>query len=115
MSFEGLLDLSDQLLEIARKLENTEKMREAGATELVKHLRRLPAPMSSIRSPGYTHLIDTFSYKHVGNETIVGWGKWYGPLVEFGTRKTRAQPHLVPTFNRNAAKINRAMLDVVGL
>jgi HK97 gp10 family phage protein len=29
----------------------------------------------------------------------VGWDKriaWYGPLVEFGTEKTRAQPHLRP-------------------
>ena len=64
----------------------------------------------TICKSGYTHLIDTFAKKVNGKEVEVGWGKYYGPMVERGHgirgSSTRVAPraHLVPCWNANAEK-----------
>lgn len=100
---------------------------ETGAQALVKQLDKLAYPISHIRKAGYTHLVDTFTYGFVSNgkykgEVQVGWGKYYGPMVEHGTRLggngaagQKAQPHIEPTWRRNKEKIYQLMLKEAGL
>ncbi len=72
---------------------------------------KLPKPYSKIRSPDYTHLIDSFAYERTKTDVEVGWGKYYGPMVEDGTMKMKAHPHLHPTFERNKTKYYQKMLQ----
>lgn len=97
--------------ELSKELEKfnvtTEKALDAieSATKVfVDDVRRLPKPRSQISKAGYTHLLDTITSKRGKNEIEVGWGKYYGPMVERGTRKMRGTPHIKPTFKRNKEK-----------
>lgn len=72
---------------------------------------KLPKPYSKITSANYTHLVDSFSYKRTKIDVIVGWGKYYGPMVEDGTKKMKAQPHLRPEFERNKNKYYQKMIQ----
>lgn len=83
---------------------------ETGAKMLVEDVRKQPRPRSDMNGSGYTHLIDTIYFKERGKEVETGWGKYYGPMVERGTKKMRGTAHLVPTFERNKGKYYEAML-----
>ena len=97
--FDGLLDFSKALEEYA--MEEEEKI----AQDFVKDLLKLPSPKSKISKSGYTHLISTFSYRKKATEIEIGWGKYYGPMVEKGTIKMiSSHPHLVPLWNRNSKR-----------
>lgn len=111
--FDGFLELEKELKELISKTEEKNIMRaiEAGAKEMVEDLLRLPKPKSEISKAGYTHMIDCFKYKQEKNEYTVGWGKYYGPLVENGTSKMKAQHHLRPLFNKNKEKYYRTMIS----
>ena len=108
---KGFDELMDQLNEYAQKADpkRVKEILETGAAAIVKDLNKLPYPISQIRTPGYTHLIESFTYgestngKHKG-QIEVGWGRYYGRMVEDGTAKTKAQPHLVPTYEKNKDK-----------
>ena len=43
----------------------------------------------------------------------VGWGKYYGPMLEHGTRKMAAREHLKPLFERNKEKYYRKMTESI--
>jgi hypothetical protein len=88
---------------------------EAGAKEFVDDLLKLPKPISKIRKAGYTHLINCFSYRNKKNEIEAGWGKYYGPMVEHGTEKMDAQPHLYPLWDKNKEKYYKTMLTKLGI
>ena len=88
---------------------------KAGAKEFVDDLLKLPKPISKIRKAGYTHLINCFSYRNKKNEIEAGWGKYYGPMVEHGTEKMDAQPHLYPLWDRNKEKYYKTMLTEMGI
>lgn len=75
-----------------------------GAKMLVNDTRKLPRPRSSMNGAGYTHLVDTITFKKRGKEVETGWGKYYGPMVERGTKRMKGTAHLVPTFERNKEK-----------
>ena len=77
---------------------------EYGAGEFVKDLRSLPKPRSQMRTAGYTHILDTMTTRKTDKEVEVGWGKYYGPMLERGTTKMNEQPHLRPTFKKNSKK-----------
>ena len=110
--FEGINDLIGDLSKLIDKSKNSQDILEIGASEFVKDLLKLPKPISKIRKSGYTHLIDTFCYEKIKNGEIeVGWGKYYGRMVEDGTSKTKAQPHLKPTFNANRDKYYTKMIQ----
>ena len=49
------------------------------------------------------------------DEIEVGWGKYYGRMVEEGTKLTMAQPHLVPTFESNKEKYYQKILNEMHL
>lgn len=77
---------------------------EIGAKEFAKDVRKLPRPRSSMTGSGYTHLLDTVTTRRLKSEVEAGWGKYYGPMVEHGTRKMKGTPHMNPTYKRNKKK-----------
>lgn len=109
--YQGISDLEDLLNDYIDKSEKPLEIIEIGAKEFVNDLKKLTKPYSKIRKSGYTHLVDTFSYRIKNKKVEVGWGKYYGLMVEDGTRKTKAQPHMYPTFNKNKEKYYKKMLN----
>lgn len=103
---EGFDAFSDLLEEYQKKTtrENVLKVLETVAKEFVTDVRALPRPRSQIRAPGYTHLLDTVTYQRTKNEVVTGWGKYYGPMVDRGTRKMKGVAHMSPTFERNKSR-----------
>ncbi len=105
----------DAFSEILKQFsENTDtehvlKVLEIGAKDLANDIRALPKPRSQMTAPGYTHLLDTVTHKIQDGEVIVGWGKYYGPMVENGTVKMNATSHLRPTFERNKENYYKKM------
>ena len=95
----------DLFLEDLKKYENA--MTEdniadvlmAGGEALAADVRRLPKPRRS--GGGYTHMLDSVHAMAKGAAVQVGWGQYYGYFVEHGTRKMKAQPHLISTWNQN--------------
>ena len=86
---------------------------EVGAEEFVKDLLRLPKPRSQINKPGYTHIVNTFAAERIDKSIKVGWGKYYGPMLEHGTRKMAARAHLKPLFERNKEKYYKKMAESI--
>lgn len=108
---EGFDAFSDLLEEYEKKttMENVIKVLEIGAKEFVADVRALPRPRSQIRAPGYTHLLDAVTYQRTKNEVVTGWSKYYGPMVDKGTRKMKGVAHMGPTFERNKERYYGAM------
>ena len=118
--FDGFEELSKELEFYIKKAEEPLKILELGAKEFVKDLSKLAKPMSKIKKSGYTHLIDTFSYRVTATDIEVGWGKYYGKILENGanirgkkSKKTHhiQVKHLVPTFDKNKSKYYQLMLN----
>jgi len=109
--YEGFDELGKELELYLKNVENVQDILEVGAKEFVNDLLKLPKPKSKIRKSGYTHLVDSFSYRKAKNNEIeVGWGEYYGLMVEKGTTKMRAQPHLKTTWERNKNKYYEKMI-----
>ena len=111
--YDGFDDLMNDFKELISKVDDVTEVLEEGAKEFVSDLLKLPKPMSKIRISGYTHLVDSFTYKTNNNEIEVGWGKYYGRMVEKGTVLTRSNPHLEPTFERNKEKYYKNMINKI--
>ena len=86
---------------------------EEGAKEFVNDLLRLPRPRSRITKAGYTHIIGTFALERTESNIKVGWGKYYGPMLEHGTRKMAARAHLKPLFEQNKEKYYKKMTECI--
>lgn len=99
--FEGLMDFSELISEYAKVAENVLDELEITAKEFVNDLLKLPKPKSNIVKGGYTHMIDTFTLRNNGKDIEVGWSKYYGRMVEDGTTKMSAQPHMIPLYESN--------------
>lgn len=112
---DGFDEFSKMLEELKKRTEvkNVTKVLEIGARQLVEDVRALPRPRSQINTPGYTHLLDTMTYKVAGEEVEVGWGKYYGPMVENGTTRMKGTEHLRPTFKRNKEKYYKNMQKAI--
>ena len=112
---DGFDEFSKMLEEFKKRTEvkNVTKVLEIGARQLVEDVRVLPRPRSEINTPGYTHLLDTMTYKVAGEEVEVGWGKYYGPMVENGTARMKGTEHLRPTFKRNKEKYYKNMQKAI--
>lgn len=113
--FDGFEDLSKMLEEYIDKVENIVDVLEVGVKEFVNDLLKLPKPISKIRKSGYTHLVKTFSYRKKDKEIEVGWGKYYGPMLESGTKNMNAQPHVYPLWDKNKEKYYKTMITKLGL
>lgn len=111
----GLEDFEKMLQQYARQADpqNVLDVEEAGAKEFVSDLLKLPKPRSEVRKAGYTHLVNTFAMERANGEIKVGWGKYYGPMVEHGTKKMAAKAHLKPLFERNKEKYYRKMTEKI--
>lgn len=110
----GLEDFENEIRRMAERLASEDAaldVMEAGVKEFVRDLRRLPKPRSQINKAGYTHLVDTFTWERTETTIKVGWGKYYGPMLEHGTRKMKAQAHLKPLFERNKVNYYRTMIQ----
>ena len=108
--FESLSELLNQYSDIDFLSES-----ENIAKSFVDDLKKLPSPKSQIIKSGYTHMIDTFSYERKNNEIVVGWGKYYGRMVEAGTKSMKAQPHFKPLWERNKDKYFDDFLKKINL
>lgn len=112
IGFETLSEIVSKYIEAA---DNGTKALIEGAEALVKDLRKLTKPMSEIRKNNYTHLVRTFTYEANSREVVVGWGKYYGRMVENGTNKMVARQHLKPVFERNKEKYYKIMLETLNI
>ena len=86
---------------------------ESGAQEFKDDLLKLPRPRSKINKSGYTHLVDSFAFERKDGVIKVGWGKYYGPMLEKGTKKMAKQAHLKPTFNQDKDKYYKKMIEQI--
>ena len=103
--FFGFLELGKLLQDYVETAENILEEEEKIAKEFVDDLLKMPKPRSNICKSGYTHLIDTFSYRKKSKEVEVGWGKYYGPILERGAKQMKkAHPHLGPAWEKNSEK-----------
>lgn len=90
-----------------------------GAEEFRDDLLKLSSPRSGINKGSYTHLLDTFAIKQEGTGWLVGWGKYYGPIIENGwggagrghKSSHSAIPHFRPTFRKNKEKYYKDMVS----
>lgn len=110
-NFDFYNDLVSDLSGLITKAEKPMKILEIGAKAFTKDLLKLTNPHSRIRKSGYTHLVDSFCYEVAKNEIKVGWKKYYGRMVEEGTRLVNQQPHLKPTFEKNKDKYYTEMIN----
>ena len=103
----GVDDLEEELRKYAENAsgDNVLAVLQAGADAFTNDLLKLPSPRSNISKPGYTHLLDSFANKVDQTEkgVIVGWGKYYGPIVE------KRKPHLHPLWESNKQKYYQIM------
>lgn len=120
--FEGLQRLT-ALLEGYSKNANAANILQAqksGAEYFCEVMRRKTSPRGRSRE----HMLDSITYEQdtQNAETIVGWGKFYGRMVESGHRaggwakasKTvAASPHLKPEFNQQKDQIISRMVAVL--
>lgn len=113
--YDGFQDLAEIIEKYAKNVDNVIDVLETGAKEFVNDLLKLPKPISKIRKAGYTHLIDSFAYRKKNDEIEVGWGKYYGPMVEHGTIKMSAREHVYPLWDKNKEKYYKTMLTKLGI
>lgn len=113
--YNGFQDLSDIIKKYDKNTDNVIDVLENGANEFVNDLLKLPKPISKIKKAGYTHLVNSFTHKKKKKEIEVGWGKYYGPMVEHGTEKMDENPHIYPLWNKNKEKYYKIMLTKLGL
>lgn len=107
--FSGFDEFSDLLKNFDDIDGRVDEILQIGADELCKDIKNLPKPRSKVTKSGYTHLLDTITSRKEGKEVVVGWGKYYGPMLEKGTKKMEGQGHLARTFKRNADKYYEKM------
>ncbi len=110
-SYENFHNLQEILEKYANKVDNVTDILEEGAKSFTEDLLKLPKPISQIRTAGYTHLIDSFSYRKKKKEIEVVWGKYYGPMVEKGTIKMNSKQHFYPLWDRKKGKYIQQMVQ----
>ncbi|MDD6788661.1 MAG: HK97 gp10 family phage protein [Lachnospira sp.] len=118
---QGFDDLAEQLKQIADNVDD-EKALDAiqkGADELAADVRALPKPRSKMGG-GHTHMLDTVGTQRADKAIEVGWGAYYGKMVENGHRSSKskfiaAQPHLTTTWNQNKDKYYQTMIEALKL
>lgn len=115
--FSGFEEIQQELLEYIRGAESSNEILLAGAEAFLGDLNKLTKPISRIKKSGYTHLIDSFAIdvKSQSKEIVIGWGKYYGRMVERGTEKMYARAHMYPLWEHNEEKYYKIMLEKSGL
>ena len=114
-AFSGFAALSEQLEYYMQGAENSTEILMEGAEAFLNDFGKLSKPMSAIRRSGYTHLINSGAIEKKDKEVVVGWGKYYGRMVELGTEKMNARPHMYLLWERNKEKYYKLMLTRLGM
>lgn len=114
-TYDAFKDLTDIIDNYIKGAENAMEGIEEGAKEFVNDALKLPKPMSKIKKTGYTHLVRSFAHRKKQTEIEAGWGKYYGPMVEHGTKNMDANPHMYPLWDKNKEKYYKAMLTKLGI
>lgn len=110
---QAFTDLEKIFAELMEAADNVPEVLQAGANAFLTDLKKLPSPRSNINKAGYSHLIDTFASRREGEDILIGWGKYYGPILEAGSKKMRAHPHFKPLWRRNADRYYKLMTDKI--
>lgn len=109
---EGL-ELFANMLEQYEKAADENRIADVlmiAGNALAEDVHRLPKPRR--RGAGYTHMLDSVVAAPSGKDAVlVSWGRHYGKFVEYGTKKMGAQPHLIPTWERNKDRYYKLMQD----
>lgn len=105
----GFLSLEQAIKKYQKLASNAKEAVSSIADQLVADLLKLPKPVSRLGG-SHTHMVHTFAKEVKGSETVVGWGAYYGRMVEKGTVKMGAQPHMLPTWQSNEGKYIGKML-----
>lgn len=116
----GFQDLEDELKEYLAGTDDakiTETLK-IGAEEFKADLGKLASPRSRINKGGYTHILDTFAVRQEDTGWLVGWGKYYGPILESGWKNAgtghssshAAIPHFRNCFNQNRDRYYKDMI-----
>lgn len=108
---QAFSDLLDEFSDYIKNADNVVEILQTGADAFVKDLKALPSPRSKIHKSGYTHLLDTFASRKEGSQVLVGWGKYYGPILEEGSIKMKARSHFWPLWKRNQEKYYNKMIN----
>ncbi|MCI5919081.1 MAG: hypothetical protein MRZ75_07160 [Roseburia sp.] len=111
--FDSGLDEFQEMIEEYSKMASEDEVLDVlqtGAEAFVKDLLSLPKPKSNIHAAGYTHIVNTFALQRDVDEIKVGWGKYYGPMLEHGTKYMAARQHLSPLFSINKEKYYKLMI-----
>lgn len=113
---KGFDGIGRKLSDLIAKIDDKATAIEIVATEFVTDIKKQPKPRSKINVPGYTHLIDTVSYRREKTGAVaVGWGKYYGRMVEDGTVRMRGTPHMKTVWERNKLKYVNGLKSKFGL
>ena len=120
--FEGFQRLATLLKGYAENANSANILRaqKAGAEYFCGVMRNRPSPRGRSRD----HMLDSIAYEQDTQqvETVVGWGKFYGRMVESGhraggwaknTQTVTANPHLKPEFNKQKDQIISRMVAVL--
>ena len=122
VSGKGFEEFEKELQKYSAAAENVDQAIEAGASAFTDDLLRLPSPRSGTNKGTYTHLLDCFSYRKNKDSYEVGWGKYYGPILEHGwngagpkkDESHSAIPHFYPTWEKNEDKYYKIMINKLG-
>ncbi len=120
--FEGLQRLANLLEGYSKNASSANILRaqQAGAEYFCRVMRSKTSPRGRSRE----HMLDSITYEQdaQNTETVVGWGKFYGRMVESGHRaggwakagKTvMPSPHMKPEFNKQKDQIIGRMVAVL--
>ena len=110
---DGFDDFLDSLSNLADRVSDDE-MAEAlkvAADAFVEDMHRLPSPRGTRKTR--THMLDSISAERKGAGWEIGWGKFYGYFVEYGTSKMRPQPHLFPTWENNEVRYMKLVQEKI--
>lgn len=113
--FEGFEELEKMLSDISKNVSEDKVLNvlEEGANEFAEIMRNLPKPRSQINKSGYTHMLDSITTEVTKKQVAVGWGKYYGRMVEDGTHRMSAQPHMNPAWEHSKENIYKHMIKKI--
>ena len=104
---DGFDDLFAELEKMSKRAEDPIPALSKAADAFVSDARSLPSPRS--KRNGVKHLLDTIDKREQSDCVETGWGKYYGRMVEKGTVKMGARPHMIPLWDRNKEKYYKIM------
>lgn len=108
---KAFAELEDTFSDLIKASDDIPGVLQVAADAFIKDLKALPSPRSDISAAGYTHMLDSFATKKQGESVLIGWGKYYGPILENGSKKMRPHRHFRPTWDRNKEKYYKLMTN----